>query len=163
MCCKLWARPSRAFETWRLIPIFNAERLRPATGALPDAVIERAYIVETSQKDPIDRGERRSANRYAVAMRVEIWPECEKRGSGTEFARTRDISMHGVFFISAIEHAIGKKVNFSVLFLHQPSGSEADLITGLGRIVRCEPLVAVQELHFGIAIEIEKTTHIYEG
>ena len=117
----------------------------------------------TSENQPFQPGERRCANRYAVAMRMEIWPECEKRGAETEFARTRDISMHGVFFISEIEYAVGTKLNFSVLFLHQPTGSEEDLISGLGRIVRCEPLVAVQELHFGIAIEIEKTTHIYEG
>ncbi|MGH9574884.1 MAG: PilZ domain-containing protein [Candidatus Acidiferrales bacterium] len=119
--------------------------------------------METSQKQRSEPGERRSANRYAVAMRMELWPECEKRGSGTEFARTRDISMHGVFFVSQTEHTVGTKLNFSVLFLHQPTCSEEDLISGLGRIVRCEPLVAVQELHFGIAIAIEKTMHIYEG
>lgn len=119
--------------------------------------------MEKSQKQLSQPGERRCANRYAVAMRMEIWPECEKRGAGTEFARTRDISMHGVFFVSEIEHMIGTKVNFSVVFVRQPSGSEEDLIAGLGRIVRCEPLVAFQGLHFGIAIEIEKATHIYEG
>ncbi len=119
--------------------------------------------METSEKQPSEPGERRSANRYAVAMRMEIGPETEKRGAETEFARTRNISMRGVYFVSDIEHTIGAKLNFSVLFVHPPSGSEEDLISGLGRIVRCEPLVAIHKLHFGVAMEIEKTTHLYEG
>ncbi len=71
--------------------------------------------------------------------------------------------MHGIYFVSDAEHSVGAKLNFSVLFVHRPSGSEADLIAGLGRIVRCEPLVSAEDLHFGVAIEIEKTTHLYEG
>ncbi|HKQ85866.1 MAG TPA: PilZ domain-containing protein [Candidatus Acidoferrales bacterium] len=114
-------------------------------------------------KKPAKSGERRSANRYAVVMRMEIWPEFDERGPGTTFVNTRDVSIQGVYFVSDIEHHVGARLNFSVLFVHKPSGREGDLISGLGRIVRCEPLVSIKEPHFGVAMEIEKTTHLHTG
>lgn len=114
-------------------------------------------------KKPAKPSERRSANRYAVSMRMEIWPESEQRGSSAKAARTRDISMRGIYFFCDAEHCVGTRVNFAVVFRHQLTRIEEDLISGLGRIVRCEGGLAAGEAQFGVAIKIETTHHVYEG
>lgn len=108
-------------------------------------------------------GERRAANRYTVSMRMEIWPESAERGTGSKIVNTRDVSMNGVYFFSEDERAVGAKLNFSVLFLHQLTRQEGDLICGLARVVRCEPVVSAEAAPFGVAMQVEQTSYRYEG
>jgi c-di-GMP-binding flagellar brake protein YcgR len=105
--------------------------------------------------------ERRASTRFRVTLRMEIWPENEPRKSETVFVSTRDISLRGIYFHSEVAHAVGSKLNFSVVFLREFSGKETDLIAGTARIVRCERVSDVDISGFGVALAIERTAHLH--
>jgi hypothetical protein len=104
--------------------------------------------------------ERRRARRYPVSMRMEIWPEAESRRPDPVFVGTRDISMRGIYYLSEVERAVGEVINFCVILLPELTGKPADLLAGIARVVRCEPQ-ADGVPPYGIAIAIERTTHLH--
>jgi hypothetical protein len=117
--------------------------------------------VTTDPNHPFGSRERRRGIRYAVAMRMEIWPESQERLAEPNFVSTRDVSLRGVYFFTDEERIIGSKLNFSILFLREFIGEEADLINGVARIVRCDLLRDREAPRFGIAMTIEKTTYLH--
>ncbi len=106
--------------------------------------------------------ERRGASRYAVSLRMEIWPEDRERPPEPKFVNTRDVSLRGIYYLCETERPIGSKMNFSLIFLREFCGEDADLIRGIGRVVRCDSLASRDEgPRFGVAVAIEKTTHLH--
>lgn len=114
-------------------------------------------------KRPDEPGERRWARRYDVSLQMQIWPESEQRDTAAKVVNTRDISMCGIYFVSEAESDVGARFNFSVMFLRKASGARRDLMSGVARIVRCEPLATGEEPEFGVAMAIEKTTYLQDG
>lgn len=110
---------------------------------------------------PIDSTERRKARRYAISMRMELWTESEKRRATPVFVRTRDVSLRGIYYFSSIEREVGSLLSFSVIFLKEFSGEDSDLIAGFARVVRCEAHPSNAKAAFGIALAIEKTSHMH--
>lgn len=94
---------------------------------------------------------------------MQIWPELEERDGTAKIVRTRDVSMCGIYFIGEGQPDIGSRFNFSVMFIRKASAEQRDLMSGVARIVRCEPLSSSQTERFGVAMAIEKTTYLQEG
>ncbi|HTZ74110.1 MAG TPA: hypothetical protein VMB47_09330 [Candidatus Aquilonibacter sp.] len=117
----------------------------------------------TAQMPSITFLDRRCATRYEVSMRMEIWPAYEYRRAQPKFVKTRDVSLRGVYFFSEEERPTGTRVNFSVVFVHGITRRYADLISGQGRIVRCDPLPDRDSEPFGVAMAIDKTSYIFDG
>jgi hypothetical protein len=112
-------------------------------------------------QQPFGSRERRRAIRYAVAMRMEIWPKREERLNVPCLVSTRDISLQGIYFFTDDEPIVGSSLNFSVTFLRQSIGEDADLINGVARILRCEDLPDREAPRFGVAMVIEKTSYLH--
>jgi hypothetical protein len=106
--------------------------------------------------------ERRAATRYVVGLRMELWPQTEHRPPDPIFVITRDISMRGIYFLSEVRRGINFKMNFAVRFLREFTGEDSDLITGVARVVRCDLLRSIPYTPFGVALAIERTTHLQE-
>lgn len=94
---------------------------------------------------------------------MQIWPELEERGGTVKVVKTRDVSMCGIYFISEAQRDIGSRCNFSVMFIRKESGEQRNLMSGVARIVRCEPLPSGEAERFGVAMAIEETTNLQEG
>jgi len=105
--------------------------------------------------------ERRAARRFRVAMRMEIWPEEQARQADAVFVSTRDVSLRGIYFFGEEVGAVGAKLNFIVLDMRDLGAKPVDLARGIGRVVRSEPLPSAEGQGFGVALAIEKTTHLH--
>jgi hypothetical protein len=123
----------------------------------------REKPLENILKRPDKPGERRWAKRYDVSLQMQIWPELEERGRAAKVVETRDVSMCGIYFACEAERDIGTRFNFSIMFVRKASGEQCDLMSGVARIVRCEPLASREAPEFGVAMAIEKTTYLREG
>ena len=71
--------------------------------------------------------------------------------------------MRGIYFLSEVRRRLNSRLNFAVMFLREFTGEDSDLITGVARVVRCDVLPSVPYTPFGIALAIDRTTHLNEG
>ena len=107
-----------------------------------------------------DPRERRAATRYRVGLRIEIWPESHRRSANPAFVRTRDMSTQGIYFLSETEREVDLRFNFAVIFLRELTGEAAELIKGVGRVIRCERLETEPYPSYGVALAIERTARL---
>jgi hypothetical protein len=108
------------------------------------------------------RHDRRLAIRYNVSLRVEVWPESERKGLDPLFFTTRDISLRGFYFTSDRDFEVGSKFNFSIIFPRELTGDTAELMSGLARTVRLDQLRYGSAGRVGVGATIEETTRLYE-
>jgi hypothetical protein len=107
--------------------------------------------------------DRRSATRYAVTLRVELWPQSQRRTGHSDFFSTTDVSLRGFHFLSDRELAVGSRLNFSVVLPQRVTGDRLDLFTGVVEIVRKDlSLLTNNTGHFGYAARIEYTRKLHE-
>src|SRR5271156_2948266 len=97
--------------------------------------------------------ERRSARRYKLSLRVEIWPESASKGPQPTFLSTIDISGLGFYFESKQDFPVGSKFNFSIVFPQEITGHAPEFVNGLARTVRAE---RTSQDRLGVGIFIER-------
>jgi hypothetical protein len=89
------------------------------------------------------RPDRRTATRYAVSLRVEVWRELDSRRVHPLFLPTRDISVRGFYLFEEahdLQVDVGTGLNFVMVFPRELTGGFAELMHGLARCVRIEVL-----------------------
>lgn len=96
--------------------------------------------------------ERRTARRYKLSLRVEIWPESTSKGAQPIFFSTKDISSLGFYFESDQDFPVGSRFNFSIILPQEITGATAEFVNGSARTVRIE---GTSEDRLGIGILIE--------
>ena len=100
---------------------------------------------------------KRSAPRFAYALDVQWQPDAP--GSRPAQGRTRDISVRGFYFYSAINQPVGARLTFSVPFDLDRKEQTPPVLKGVGRVVRCEDLGSSNcQGAFGIAVKIDEVT-----
>ena len=97
----------------------------------------------------------RQAPRFTLPLDVKCRPVTDL-SSQAFLGNVRNISVRGLYFLSAADQPIGARLNFIVT---QQTGQGRFLLKGTCTVVRCDDLSAShQEAGFGIAAKIEEVT-----
>jgi PilZ domain len=100
-------------------------------------------------------GERRATSRYNLALPVEIRLAPILTAVGSILVKTRDISIHGFYFIIAQGFTAGTKFEFSIALPIEITGATQAYISGTARAVRVEETGESHPGHLGVGALIE--------
>jgi PilZ domain len=99
--------------------------------------------------------ERRATSRYNLALPVEIRLAPILTAVGSILVKTRDISIHGFYFIIAQGFTAGTKFEFSIALPIEITGAIRASISGNARAVRVEESGENHADHLGVGALIE--------
>ncbi|MGC1687366.1 MAG: PilZ domain-containing protein, partial [Candidatus Acidiferrales bacterium] len=106
--------------------------------------------------------ERRRAHRYELFMPLQVMAG-PSHFSVTQSANLRDISTHGVYFVSNKSISPGTAVDVTFTLPPERGRSESVIVRGSGRAIRLDRLPGNAGPLFGVAASINRFDFVQPG